>query len=205
MAESWQVVWVAVFISGHHHWHYVLHSLDCPGYWASMLCPVPMIALLNMRHQMCKSYLIYIHEKPEKLFILNKSREACIMYQPGDQGLVWAGAGRCCLSSSRLSWFSENFSPPVPYHWPFPVMCCVCTSQAHYNADDTAAQRSFMSSLLPPSNIECTNNVYSMHTFEFHRLYQIVKLRVNVKRQTSLKTSPTMRSWEVVISCHKLS
>ena len=138
-------------------------------------------------HIKCPNPIWYTYmKKSEKLFILNKSREgkACIMYQPGDQGPVWAGAGRCCLSSSRLSWFSENFSPPVPGHWPSPVMCCVCTSQAHYNADDTAAQWSFVSSLLPPLNIEYTNNVCSLHTFAFHRLYQIVKLRVNVKRET---------------------
>lgn len=93
---------------------------------------------------------------------------------PGDQWPLWAGqaAAACPVSSSRLSWFSENFSPLATDHPPpcAGVECSVCTSQAHYNANDTAAaQWSFMSSLFTTSNV-CP----LLHTFAFYRLYGIL-------------------------------
>ena len=136
----------------------------------SMLCPAHD---WTIEHDTSNIQILFDTRKAwkalEKQFILNKSRETCKMYQTGDQWPVWAG--HCCLSSSRLSWFSENFSPPATDHPPSCAVYCVCTSQAHYNADDTAAaQWSFMSWLFTPSN---TNNVCSLHIFAFHRLYQI--------------------------------
>ena len=99
----------------------------------------------------------------------------CIMCSsPGDQWPLWAG--RCCLSSSRLSWFSENFSPLATDHPPscaseecsvFSVQCSVfsvCTSQAHYNANDAATQWSFMSCLFTASNVYPLLHIFAFHT-----------------------------------------
>ena len=165
-------VWVAVFISGHHNC--VLSILDWLGAGA---CYVHVQPSHQWTIEHATSNVLYHirswSQSKLALFILDKSREGktCLMcVSPGDQWPLWARqVAAACPAPGSVG--SQKISRPWPLTIPRHVpVCSVFTSQAHYNANDTAAaQWSFMSSLFTTSNV-CP----LLHTFAFYRLYDIL-------------------------------
>ena len=134
MAESWQVVWVAVFISGHHNC--VLHSLDCPGPEHVMSSP-----WLNYWtwHIKCPNPIWYKKSLKNSSFWISPGKAKhvkCIRQVTSDQSGQATAA--CPAPGSVGSQKISRPRPPATDHPPSCAVYCVCTSQAHYNADDTA-------------------------------------------------------------------